>query len=80
MAQGILGGTTLAPQVVDTLNALDGSARAIRELCGGRNGRGQATDLTVTLAGGQVKTLVQGTTHYPYGPAWWWTYGNGRQL
>jgi len=46
----------------------------------GRNGRGQATDLTVTLAGGQVKTLVQGTTHYPYGPAWWWTYGNGRKL
>lgn len=46
----------------------------------GRNGRGQATDLTVTLASGQVKTLVQGTTHYPYGPAWWWTYGNGRKL
>ncbi len=46
----------------------------------GRNGRGQATSLTVTLANGQVKTLVQETVHYPYGPAWWWTYGNGRKL
>jgi len=46
----------------------------------GRNGRGQATALTVTLANGQVKTLVQETVHYPYGPAWWWTYGNGRKL
>jgi RHS repeat-associated protein len=46
----------------------------------GRNGRGDATDLTVTLANGQVKTLVSGTVHYPFGPAWWWTYGNGRKL
>ena len=46
----------------------------------GRNGRGQATSLTVTLANGQVKPLVQETVHYPYGPAWWWTYGNGRKL
>lgn len=46
----------------------------------GRNGRGEATDLTVTLANGQTKTLLSGTVHYPFGPAWWWTYGNGRKL
>ena len=46
----------------------------------GRNGRGDATDLTVTLANGQTKTLLSGTVHYPFGPAWWWTYGNGRKL
>jgi RHS repeat-associated protein len=46
----------------------------------GRNGSGDATDLTVTLANGQTKTLLSGTVHYPFGPAWWWTYGNGRKL
>ncbi|MFZ2754767.1 MAG: RHS repeat-associated core domain-containing protein, partial [Lysobacteraceae bacterium] len=38
------------------------------------------TELKVTLATGQTKTLLSGATYYPFGPVSKWTYGNGRIL
>ncbi|MGC1468428.1 MAG: RHS repeat-associated core domain-containing protein, partial [Sphingorhabdus sp.] len=46
----------------------------------GRNQMRQATDLTVTLANGQTKSLLASAVYYPFGPVGQWTYGNGRTL
>jgi hypothetical protein len=35
----------------------------------GRNQLRQPTELTVTLANGQTKTLLRGAAYYPFGPA-----------
>jgi RHS repeat-associated protein len=45
-----------------------------------RDAQSRPTELKVTLATGQTKTLLSGATYYPFGPVSRWTYGNGRIL
>lgn len=45
-----------------------------------RDALARPTELRVTLASGQTKTLLSGATHYPFGPVSRWTFGNGRVL
>ncbi|NOT88814.1 MAG: type IV secretion protein Rhs [Lysobacter sp.] len=45
-----------------------------------RDAQSRPSELKVTLATGQTKTLLSGATHYPFGPVSRWTYGNGRIL
>lgn len=43
-----------------------------------RDAQSRPTELKVTLATGQTKTLLTGATYYPFGAVSRWTYGNGR--
>ena len=45
-----------------------------------RDAQSRPTELKVTLATGQTKTLLSGATYYPFGLVSRWTYGNGRIL
>lgn len=45
-----------------------------------RDAQSRPTEVKVTLATGQTKTLLSGATYYPFGPVSRWTYGNGRIL
>ncbi len=45
-----------------------------------RNNLRQVSSITVTLANGQVQTLLSGAVYYPFGPVSQWTYGNGRVM
>ncbi len=45
-----------------------------------RDAQSRPTELKVTLATGQTKTLLSGATYYPFAAVSRWTYGNGRVL
>jgi RHS repeat-associated protein len=45
-----------------------------------RDAQSRPTELKVTLATGQTKTLLTAATYHPFGPVGRWTYGNGRIL
>lgn len=45
-----------------------------------RDAQGRITEIGVTSPGGSREVLVTDATHYPFGPAAGWAYGNGRTL
>lgn len=72
-------GTLLRPRAPDghlyALTYPDGAQVRIE-----RDSLRQPVELTVTLANGQVKTLLRNASYYPFGAVGQWTYGNGRRM
>lgn len=76
---GVGNGVLLRPRPADGhlygLTYPDGARTNIS-----RNNLRQLSAITVTLANGQVQTLLSGAVYYPFGPVSQWTYGNGRVM